>query len=56
MTQDALIGSYLKDELHVITLDPIEIKCLACLSDATYRGKASIKAHTSSNSHVKAKG
>jgi hypothetical protein len=50
-----LIHSYEKEYLRVITLNPIEVKCLACMSDVTYKGKASIIAHTSNNSHQKAK-
>jgi len=36
LTQDATIESFKKDYLHVISLDPIEVKCLACMSDVTY--------------------
>jgi hypothetical protein len=55
LTQDALIDSYRKDYLKVISINPIEVKCLACMSDATYKGKVSIRGHTSNNSHLKAK-
>jgi hypothetical protein len=50
-----LIISYEKEYLKVITLDPIEVKCLACMSDISYKGKVSIRGHTSNNSHQKAK-
>jgi hypothetical protein len=42
LNHQALIDSYKKDYLKVISLDPIEVKCLACMSDATYKGKVSI--------------
>ena len=35
-TLDALLESYQKDYLKVISINPIEVKCLACISDVTY--------------------
>jgi hypothetical protein len=36
LTQDALIESYLEDYLKVISINPVEVKCLTCMSDITY--------------------
>ena len=45
LIQDALIDSYRKEYLKVISLNSIEVKFLACMSDATYKDKVSIKTH-----------